>query len=33
MFVVRPLRNLAFRRFLTNLRRHTDKRFAATPQD
>jgi hypothetical protein len=32
MFVVRPLLNLAFRRFLTNLRRYTDKRFAATPQ-
>jgi hypothetical protein len=32
MFAARPLLNLAFRRFLTNLRRHTDKRFAATPR-
>jgi hypothetical protein len=32
MFVARPLLNLAFRRFLSNLRRYTDKRFAATPQ-
>jgi hypothetical protein len=32
MFVVRPVLNLAFRRFLTNLRRYTDKRFAATRQ-
>jgi Polyketide cyclase / dehydrase and lipid transport len=31
MFVVRPLLNPAFRRFLGNLRRYTDKRFAATP--
>ncbi|MBO0883261.1 MAG: SRPBCC family protein [Mycobacterium sp.] len=30
MFVARPLLNLAFRRFLTNLRRYTDKRFATT---
>jgi carbon monoxide dehydrogenase subunit G len=28
MFVVRPLLNLALRRFLTNLRRYTDARFA-----
>jgi hypothetical protein len=28
MFVARPLLDLAFRRFLTNLRRYTDKRFA-----
>jgi hypothetical protein len=27
MFVVRPLLNLAFRRFLSNLRRYTDTRF------
>jgi hypothetical protein len=33
MFVARPLLNLAFRRFLTNLRGYTDKRFAATRQD
>jgi len=32
IFVVRPLLNLAFRRFLTNLRRYTDKRFAVTQQ-
>jgi hypothetical protein len=32
MFVVRPLLNLAFRRFLTNLRHYTDARFAPTPQ-
>jgi hypothetical protein len=32
MFVVRPLLNLAFRRFLTNLRRYADERFAATRQ-
>jgi hypothetical protein len=32
MFVVRPLLNLGFRRFLSNLRRYTDKRYAATPQ-
>jgi hypothetical protein len=32
MFVARPLLNLAFRRFLANLRRYTDKRFAATRQ-
>jgi hypothetical protein len=32
MSVVKPLLNLAFRRFLTNLRRYTDVRFAATPQ-
>lgn len=30
MFVARPLLNLAFRRFLTNLRRYTYKRFATT---
>jgi uncharacterized protein YndB with AHSA1/START domain len=30
MPVVKPLLNLAFRRFLTNLRRYTDERFAAT---
>ncbi|BBX74025.1 SRPBCC family protein [Mycobacterium shinjukuense] len=29
MFVFRPLLNLVFRRFLTNLRRYTDTRFAA----
>lgn len=32
MFVVRPLLNLGFRRFLANLRRYTDKRFATTLQ-
>jgi hypothetical protein len=32
MFAARPLLNLAFRRFLANLRRYTDKRFAATRQ-
>jgi hypothetical protein len=32
MFVVRPLLNLAFRRFLTDVRRYTDERFAATRQ-
>ncbi len=32
MFAVRPLLNLGFRRFLANLRRYTDKRFATTPQ-
>jgi hypothetical protein len=32
MFVARPLLNIAFRRFLTNLRRYSDKRFAATRQ-
>jgi hypothetical protein len=32
MFVGRPLLNLVFRRFLANLRRYTDKRFAATRQ-
>ena len=31
MFVVSPLLNLGLRRFLTNLRRYTDKRFDATP--
>ena len=30
MFLVAPLLNLALRRFLTNLRRYTDKRFATT---
>ncbi len=30
MFLVAPLLNVAFRRFLTNLRRYTDKRFATT---
>jgi hypothetical protein len=30
MLVAEPLLNLAFRRFLTNLRRYTDKRFATT---
>jgi hypothetical protein len=30
MFVARPLPNLTFRRFLTNLRRYTDTRFATT---
>jgi carbon monoxide dehydrogenase subunit G len=32
MLVARPLLNLALRRFLTNLRRYSDKRFAATRQ-
>jgi hypothetical protein len=32
MFVARPLLNLAFRRFLTNLRHYTDTRFATTRQ-
>jgi len=32
MFVVRPLLNLALRRFLSNLRSYTDTRFAATRQ-
>jgi hypothetical protein len=32
MFVVGPLLNFGFRRFLSNLRRYTDKRYAATPQ-
>jgi hypothetical protein len=32
MVVVGPLLNLALRRFLTNLRRYTDSRFAATRQ-
>lgn len=32
MFVARPLLNLGFRRFLANLRRYTDKRFATTSQ-
>ena len=32
MFVVGPLLNLALRRFLRNLRRYTDARFAATQQ-
>jgi carbon monoxide dehydrogenase subunit G len=32
MFVARPLLNLGFRRFLANLRRYTDKRFATAPQ-
>ena len=32
MFLLRPLLNLAFRRFLANLRRYTDARFAATSQ-
>lgn len=32
MPVVKPLLNLAFRRFLANLRRYTDIRFATTPQ-
>ena len=30
--VGRPLLNLAFRRFLSNLRRYTDTRFAASRQ-
>jgi hypothetical protein len=30
MFAARPLLNLAFRRFLANLRRYTDKRFAGS---
>lgn len=30
MFVVQPLLNLTFRRFLSNLRRYTDTRFATT---
>jgi Polyketide cyclase / dehydrase and lipid transport len=30
MFVARPVLNLALRRFLTNLRRYTDARFATT---
>jgi hypothetical protein len=33
MFAVRPLLNMGFHRFLTNLRRYTDKRFAATGRD
>lgn len=33
MFAVRPLLNMGFRRFLSNLRRYTDKRFAATRRD
>jgi|GEM_PF-3932929 hypothetical protein len=32
MVVGRPLLNLAFRRFLSNLRRYTDTRFAASRQ-
>ncbi|BBX95881.1 SRPBCC family protein [Mycobacterium lacus] len=32
MFLVRPLLNLALRRFLTNLRRYTDARFTAPQQ-
>jgi hypothetical protein len=28
MFLVRPLLKLAFRRFLSNLRRYSDERFA-----
>ncbi len=32
MFLVRPLLNLALRRFLTNLRRYTDTRFATAQQ-
>ncbi|OSC37868.1 SRPBCC family protein [Mycobacterium decipiens] len=32
MLVFRPLLNLALRRFLTNLRRYTDARFAAAQQ-
>lgn len=32
MFVVRPLLNLGFRRFLSNLRRYTDERYATTSQ-
>jgi hypothetical protein len=31
MFVARPVLNLALRRFLSNLRRYTDIRFATTP--
>jgi hypothetical protein len=31
VFVFRSLLNLAFRQFLSNLRRHTDARFATTP--
>jgi hypothetical protein len=31
-FVLRPLLNLAFRRFLANLRSYTGTRFAATRQ-
>ena len=30
-FATTPLMNLAFRRFLANLRRYTDQRFATTP--
>jgi hypothetical protein len=30
MFLVGSLLNLGFRRFLSNLRRYTDKRFATT---
>ena len=33
ILVVGPLLNLGFRRFLSNLRRYTDKRFAATRRD
>lgn len=32
LFVFRPLLNLALRRFLRNLRRYTDARFAAAQQ-
>jgi hypothetical protein len=32
MFVTKPVINLGYRRFLANLRRYTDKRFATTPQ-
>lgn len=32
MFVTRPLLNLGFRRFLANLRRYTDARFATARQ-
>jgi hypothetical protein len=32
MFFVRPLLNLALRRFLSNLRGYTDARFATSQQ-
>jgi hypothetical protein len=32
MFVLRPLLNFGFRRFLSTLRRYTDKRYTATRQ-
>jgi hypothetical protein len=32
MFVLRPLLNFGFRRFLSTLRRYTDKHYTATRQ-